>query len=84
LVPVTMQTFAVLAVGAAFGMRLAAATLVLYVMEGTLGLPVFQGFAAGPAVLIGPTGGYLIGFDDTGCRDPLRSGSAVARQVYRL
>jgi biotin transport system substrate-specific component len=62
LVPVTMQTFAVLAVGAAFGMRLGVATLVLYVVEGTAGLPVFQGFSAGPAVLMGPTGGYLIGF----------------------
>jgi biotin transport system substrate-specific component len=62
LVPVTMQTFAVLAVGGAFGMRLGAATVALYVLEGTLGLPVFQGFAAGPAVLMGPTGGYLIGF----------------------
>ncbi|MGE0238798.1 MAG: biotin transporter BioY [Parvibaculaceae bacterium] len=62
LVPVTMQTFAVLAVGAAFGLRLGAATVALYLLEGTLGLPVFQGFAAGPAVMMGPTGGYLIGF----------------------
>ncbi len=62
LVPVTMQTFAVLAVGAAFGMRLGATTLVLYVLEGTLGLPVFASFSAGPHVLMGPTGGYLIGF----------------------
>ncbi len=62
LVPVTMQTFAVLAVGAAFGMRLGAATLALYVLEGTLGLPVFAEFRAGTAVLMGPTGGYLIGF----------------------
>jgi len=62
LVPVTLQTFAVLAVGAAFGMRLGAATVALYVLEGTLGLPVFAGFAAGPAILMGPTGGYLIGF----------------------
>src|SRR5688572_33337055 len=64
LVPITMQTFAVLAVGAAFGMRLGAATLALYVLEGTLGLPVFAEFRAGPAVLMGPTGGYLIGFLD--------------------
>jgi biotin transport system substrate-specific component len=62
LVPITLQTFAVLAIGAAFGMRLGAATLALYVVEGTLGLPVFAEFRAGPAVLMGPTGGYLIGF----------------------
>jgi biotin transport system substrate-specific component len=62
LVPITLQTFAVLAVGAAFGMRLGAATLALYVLEGLVGLPVFAEFRAGPAVLMGPTGGYLIGF----------------------
>jgi len=62
LVPVTLQTFAVLAVGAAFGMRLGAATLALYVLEGLAGLPVFAEFRAGLAVLMGPTGGYLIGF----------------------
>src|SRR4029453_11420248 len=62
LVPITMQTFAVLAVGAAFGMRLGAATLVLYVLEGMLGFPVFSQFKAGQAVIMGPTGSYLIGF----------------------
>ena len=42
--------------------RLGAATLALYVAQGAIGLPVFAGFAAGPAVLMGPTGGYLVGF----------------------
>ncbi|MGE0008866.1 MAG: biotin transporter BioY, partial [Parvibaculaceae bacterium] len=48
--------------GGAFGMRLGAATVALYLLEGTLGLPVFQGFSTGPAVMMGPTGGYLVGF----------------------
>lgn len=62
-VPVTGQTFAVLLVGAAFGARLGAATVLLYVVEGVAGLPVFApGGAIGPARLIGPTGGYLAGF----------------------
>lgn len=61
-VPVTMQTFAVLTVGAAFGMRLAVASVVLYLLAGIVGLPVFAGFHAGLAVLTGTTGGYLIGF----------------------
>jgi biotin transport system substrate-specific component len=61
-VPVTGQTFAVLIVGMVFGMRLGAATLLLYMAEGTLGIPVFAKFAAGPAVIAGPTGGYIIGF----------------------
>jgi biotin transport system substrate-specific component len=61
-VPVTGQTLAVLLVGAALGARLGLASVALYVVEGVIGLPVFAGGASGPARLIGPTGGYLIGF----------------------
>jgi biotin transport system substrate-specific component len=57
-VPMTMQTFVVLMIGAAFGARLGAATLVTYLIEGTIGLPVF----ASAAGLAGPTAGYLVGF----------------------
>lgn len=62
LVPVTMQTFAILAVGAAFGFRLGTAAVILYLIEGLAGLPVFAEFRAGMPVLLGPTGGYLVGF----------------------
>jgi biotin transport system substrate-specific component len=61
-VPMTMQTMVVLALGAAFGARLAAATVALYLLEGLVGLPVFAGAVAGPAYMAGPTGGYLAGF----------------------
>jgi biotin transport system substrate-specific component len=61
-VPVTGQTFAVLVVGMAFGWRLGGATLLLYLVQGFIGLPVFAKFAAGPGVLAGPTGGYIVGF----------------------
>ncbi len=61
-VPMTMQTFAVLVVGMAYGWRLGGATLLLYAAQGAMGLPVFASFAAGPGVLMGPTGGYIIGF----------------------
>lgn len=62
-VPVTGQTFAVLLVGAAFGSRLGAATVGLYLAEGIAGLPVFApGGPMGPARLLGPSGGYLVGF----------------------
>lgn len=64
-VPITMQTFVVLALGAAFGMRLATATMLLYLAEGLIGLPVFAGTpekGLGLAYMMGPTGGYLIGF----------------------
>ena len=60
-VPMTLQTLAVLTLGALFGARLAAATVALYLGEGLIGLPVFAA-AAGPAYLVGPTGGYLVGF----------------------
>ena len=61
-VPLTLQTLAVLAIGAAYGARLGAATLALYAVEGTAGLPVFAQMKAGAAIIAGPTGGYIIGF----------------------
>jgi biotin transport system substrate-specific component len=61
-VPATLQSLAVLLLGALGGSRLGAAAVALYLLEGTLGLPVFAGGGAGPAALAGPTGGYLLGF----------------------
>lgn len=64
-VPMTLQTMAVLAVGAAYGARLGAVTLALYALEGAIGLPVFANFQAGlflPTGEILATGGYIIGF----------------------
>lgn len=61
-VPMTMQSFAVLVIGAAYGARLGAATLLLYIAEGALGLPVFAGMKGGAQHLVGPTGGYIVGF----------------------
>lgn len=61
-VPITGQTFAVLLVGAALGSRRGAASQLLYLTEGLAGMPVFAGSKAGPAALLGPTGGYLVGF----------------------
>lgn len=61
-VPVTMQTFAVLTVGAVCGFRLGGLTLLAYLALGALGLSVFTGEGTGLAYLAGPTGGYLMGF----------------------
>ena len=64
-VPVTMQTLVILGLGAAYGWRLGAATLLLYLAEGAAGLPVFAGTpekGIGLAYMTGPTGGYLVGF----------------------
>jgi biotin transport system substrate-specific component len=62
-VPVTGQTFGVLLVGVLLGPRAGAAALVLYLIEGLAGLPVFAPFGSpGPTRLIGPTAGYLLAF----------------------
>ena len=59
-VPMTMQTFVVFLIGAAYGWQLAGLTLFAYLVEGALGLPVFAK-GGGLAYLIGPTAGYLYG-----------------------
>jgi biotin transport system substrate-specific component len=61
-VPVTMQTFGFLVLGAMCGWRVAFSASIVYLAEGALGLPVFAGGAAGAHHLLGPTGGYLISF----------------------
>ena len=64
-VPMTLQTLAVLALGAALGARLAVASVLLYLVQGAMGLPVFANtppMAPGLAYFAGPTGGFLSGF----------------------
>jgi len=61
----TLQTGAVAMIAAAYGWRLGTATVLLYLFEGALGLPVFSDSperGIGLAYLLGPTGGYLFGF----------------------
>lgn len=61
-VPITGQTFGVLLVGAALGSKRGIASMLLYLVGGTIGLPFFAGGASGLSVLTGATAGYLIGF----------------------
>jgi biotin transport system substrate-specific component len=61
-VPVTLQVLFVLLAGAVLGAEMGALSVVLWILLGTFGLPVFAGGKAGPMVLLGPTGGYLLGF----------------------
>lgn len=61
-VPQTAQTFAVLVVGGLYGPGRGAAALAVYLLAGTVGLPVFAGGASGLDALLGPTGGFLIAF----------------------
>ena len=60
-VPMTLQTLAILIVGLTFGSRLGAATLLAYLAEGAMGLPVFAKAMNG-AAFFGPTAGFLVGF----------------------
>lgn len=59
-VPVTLQTSAVLLIGLMFTPRIAALAALLYLAEGFSGVPVFAQFSATPAILFGPSGGYLL------------------------
>jgi len=61
-VPITGQTFAVLMVGVLLGSRRGAVCVLTYLAAGMAGLPVFSHGRAGLAAMLGPTGGYLLGF----------------------
>jgi biotin transport system substrate-specific component len=60
-VPVTLQTFAVAALAAAFGWRIGVATVLLYIAEGLSGLPVFAN-GGGPQYVFSPTFGFIVGY----------------------
>lgn len=61
-VPFTMAVLGVVLIGLLLPPAWAAACLGVYMVLGFAGVPVFAGFMAGPAVLLGPTGGYLFGY----------------------
>lgn len=61
-VSITCQSLGVLLMGFALGRNAATAAMLLYLVEGALGMPVFANGKAGLAVLMGPSGGYLFGF----------------------
>lgn len=65
-VPITMQTFAVAMIGALYGWRLGSITIVAWLAQGALGMPVLAGGAAGLHKFVGPTGGYLLAFPFAG------------------
>lgn len=65
-IPFTMQTFAVFFSLEYFGGKKGTLGILLYILLGIVGLPVFSGFAGGIGYLLGPTGGYIFGFAVSG------------------
>ena len=61
-VPQSLQTFAVVLAGMWLGPMWGPVAMILYILGGAVGLPLFADGASGPAVLMGPTAGYLVGF----------------------
>jgi biotin transport system substrate-specific component len=61
-VPITMQTFAITMIGALYGWRLGAVTVLAWLGEAAIGFPVLAGGAGGVAPFMGPTAGYLVSF----------------------
>lgn len=61
-VPLTMQTFGIFCAFGLLGGRRGTVAVVVYILMGVVGLPVFAGFAGGLGCVLGPTGGYLLGF----------------------
>ncbi|NPC95608.1 biotin transporter BioY [Nocardioides sp. zg-DK7169] len=84
LVPITLQTFAVLLTGALLGPWRGFLSVCLYVAVGAAGMPVFSGGAAGLAVLQGPTAGYLVGFPFAAALCGLLVGRLLPRRATRV
>ena len=60
--PITLQTLFVLLAGLLLGKRLGAFSMVIYLLLGVVGIPVFAGFTSGFGAIAGPTGGFLLSF----------------------
>lgn len=61
-IPFTMQTFAIYFILFILGAKMCIVAVGVYIMLGIIGIPVFSGFTAGIGILMGNTGGYIIGF----------------------
>jgi biotin transport system substrate-specific component len=61
-VPFTLQTFAVFCVLSLLGGKRGTVSIIIYILLGAVGMPVFAGFTGGIGILLGTTGGYIIGF----------------------
>lgn len=79
-VPISLTTFMIYLAIYILGWKKAAISILLFLLIGFAGLPVFSGFVGGPAKLLGPTGGYLIGYIPMA----VVAGLAIERTAGRL
>lgn len=61
-VPITLQIIGVTLAASILGSKLGSLSIIIYIVLGAIGLPIFAGFKSGVPTLVGPTGGYIIGF----------------------
>lgn len=61
-IPITLATFAIYLTGAVLGGKRGTVAVIVYIMLGAVGMPVFSNFNGGFSALLGPTGGYIIGY----------------------
>ena len=61
-IPITLQTLMICLISGLFGMKRGTLSVLIYIVLGAVGVPVFSNFKAGLGVLAGPTGGYIVGF----------------------
>lgn len=61
-IPITLQTLIICLISGLFGMKRGTLSVLIYIVLGAVGMPVFSNFKAGIGVLAGPTGGYIVGF----------------------
>lgn len=61
-VPITLATFGVYLIASAAGIKVGTLAVIIYILIGSVGIPVFSGFTGGIQQLVGPTGGFLVGY----------------------
>lgn len=87
-IPVTLQTFAIFLIGILLGPVKGTISVLLYLLMGAVGIPVFANFKSGLTALVGPTGGFLLGFLPmvfmTGLGSRLKFGGQVACNIVGM
>ena len=78
----TMQTFAVCLCAGLLGWKRSTVSVIVYILLGMVGLPIFTGFKSGVAAITGPTGGYIVGFVLTALITGARSQVLAVDPVY--